>query len=246
MPARAASRMLVRPAAASRWRHRGKSLSSAKWILRIESCRAPALRGARRAPRHGRRCRAASARSPSSAPTPARGRARGAAAAVAESARRSGAAADLDHQLAGRHERQQRHDAQRRAAPAVPLRVGHRRPPRAAPCRRRSCPDRPGVAQAKNSRRMRCPRSGCHATLRSNGAAAGANQVIADVRTRDRRAPARAPAGRARRSSAPAAAAPRPSAGPAPRRRGGSGRGCGSPSGCRRPRDRAAAPARPG
>ena len=87
----------------------------------------------------------------------------------------------VDHQLAGRHHGQQRHHAQRRAAPPLPLRVGHGESHE----QRRAGGNRPQVAwrgpgkeqPADAMRQIRLPR---HADLER--AAAGANQVIAHVR----------------------------------------------------------------
>ena len=55
----------------------------------------------------------------------------------------------LNGQLAGRHERQQRDEQQRRAAPAVARGVGHGAGDQQRRCRRRSCRDSSGVAHRK-------------------------------------------------------------------------------------------------
>ena len=152
----------------------------------------------------------------------------------------------MDHQLAGRHEGQERYHDQRRAAPALPSRVDHRErheQRRAGGNRAQVAWRCPGKEQPPDAMpQIRLPR---HADARTGG---GRRQSGDSPRAP--RAIVGRPhvylAGSLDALHAPAAVAPRPSAGPAPPRRGGSGHGCGSPSGCRRQRGRAAAPAPPG
>ena len=74
---------------------------------------------------------------------------------------------NLDGQFACGDHRQERDEDQRGAAPAVRPRVEHSHGHKESRARGDGS-EVPGVANAKNIRRTRCVRSGCHATLRSN------------------------------------------------------------------------------